>query len=96
MAKKGQIQNRYSTEFKMCVILDMREHRLSYHETVSSVKNKFSTSLIFKAKKSGIRIIAKSAKNERINKQKEHSMAIISNMKLFFFYSSFFTHNNFL
>ena len=34
MAKKGQIQNRYSTEFKMCVILDMREHRLSYHETV--------------------------------------------------------------
>ena len=34
MAKKGQIQNRYSTEFKMCVIMDMREQKLSYKETV--------------------------------------------------------------
>ena len=34
MAKKGQIQKRYSTEFKVGVIIDMREHRLSYHETV--------------------------------------------------------------
>ena len=34
MAKKGQIQRRYSSEFKICVIMDMREHRLSYHETV--------------------------------------------------------------
>ncbi len=34
MAKKGQIQRKYSTEFKISVIMDMREHRLSYHETV--------------------------------------------------------------
>ena len=34
MAKKGTKQKRYSTEFKMCVIMDMREHHLSYRETV--------------------------------------------------------------
>ena len=34
MAKKGTIHRKYSTEFKISVIMDMREHRLSYHETV--------------------------------------------------------------
>ena len=34
MARKGQIQRRYSPEFKIRVIMDMREHRMSYHETV--------------------------------------------------------------
>ena len=34
MAKKGQKQKKYSTEFKISVILDMREHHLSYCETV--------------------------------------------------------------
>ena len=34
MAKKGQKQKKYSAEFKLCVILDMRENHLSYHETV--------------------------------------------------------------
>ena len=33
MAKKGQIQRKYSTEFKISVIVDMREHRLGYRET---------------------------------------------------------------
>ena len=33
MAKKGQIQKRYSTEYKVGVIIDMREHRLGYRET---------------------------------------------------------------
>ena len=33
MSKKGQIQKRYSTEFKIGVIIDMREHRLGYRET---------------------------------------------------------------
>ena len=33
MAKKGQIQKKYSTEFKISVIVDMREHRLGYRET---------------------------------------------------------------
>ena len=33
MAKKGQIQRKYSTEFKTSVIMDMREHRLGYRET---------------------------------------------------------------
>ena len=31
MSKK---QRKYSSEFKIRVIMDMREHRLSYHETV--------------------------------------------------------------
>lgn len=34
MAKKGQKQKKYSTEFKISVILDMREHHMSYNETV--------------------------------------------------------------
>lgn len=35
MAKKGQIQRKYSPEFKISVIMDMREHHLSYNETVN-------------------------------------------------------------
>ena len=34
MGKTGRENRKYSTEFKMCVIMDMREHRLSYCETV--------------------------------------------------------------
>ncbi len=34
MAKKGQIFKTYSPEFKVSVIMDMREHHLSYSETV--------------------------------------------------------------
>ena len=34
MSKKVQIQRRYSSEFKIRVIIDMREHRLNYNETV--------------------------------------------------------------
>ncbi len=34
MAKKGQTFKKYSAEFKLCVILDMREHGLNYCETV--------------------------------------------------------------
>ena len=34
MARKKQFNNRYSPEFKISVILDMREHNLSYHEVV--------------------------------------------------------------
>ena len=34
MSKKGQKFKSYSSEFKLCVIMDMREHHLSYHETV--------------------------------------------------------------
>ena len=33
MAKKGQIQKKYSSEFKIHVIMDMREHHLEYCET---------------------------------------------------------------
>ena len=33
MAKKGSKQKRYSTEFKLGVVMDMREHRLGYRET---------------------------------------------------------------
>lgn len=33
MAKKGQTQKKYSAEFKISVILDMREHGLGYRET---------------------------------------------------------------
>ena len=39
MAKKGQIQKRYSTEFKTCVIMDMREHNLGYRETIRKYWN---------------------------------------------------------
>ena len=34
MGKKGKIQRKYSPEFKISVIMDMREHHLSYGETV--------------------------------------------------------------
>ena len=34
MGKTGRENRRYSTEFKMCVIMDMREHHLSYREAV--------------------------------------------------------------
>lgn len=34
MAKKGKKQKKYSAEFKICVIMDMREHHLNYSETV--------------------------------------------------------------
>ena len=34
MGKTGRENRKYSTEFKMCVIMDMREHHLSYRETV--------------------------------------------------------------
>ncbi len=34
MAKKGQTFKNYSSEFKISVIMDMREHHLSYKETV--------------------------------------------------------------
>ena len=34
MAKKGTIQKKYSTEFKIGVIMDMREHHMGYRETV--------------------------------------------------------------
>ena len=34
MAKKGQKLRQYSPEFKLSVIMDMREHGLSYSETV--------------------------------------------------------------
>ena len=33
MVKKGQIQKKYSSEFKIHIIMDMREHRLGYSET---------------------------------------------------------------
>ena len=34
MGKAGRKNRRYSSEFKICVIMGMREQRLSYHETV--------------------------------------------------------------
>ena len=34
MGIKGKKQKNYSAEFKIRVIMDMREHRLSYNETV--------------------------------------------------------------
>ena len=34
MSKKREKQRNYSTEFKTCVIMDMREHHLGYRETV--------------------------------------------------------------
>ncbi len=34
MGKKGNKQKRYSAEFKIGVIMDMREHHLSYSEVV--------------------------------------------------------------
>ena len=34
MGKTGRKNRRYSSEFNICVIMGMREQRLSYHETV--------------------------------------------------------------
>ena len=34
MGKTGRKNKKYSPDFKICVIMDMREHRLSYSETV--------------------------------------------------------------
>ena len=34
MSKVGTIQQKYSAEFKIGVIMDMREHRMGYRETV--------------------------------------------------------------
>ena len=34
MSKRGTIQQQYSAEFKIGVIMDMREHRMGYRETV--------------------------------------------------------------
>ncbi|MGN1162057.1 MAG: hypothetical protein ACI4SX_07430 [Candidatus Fimenecus sp.] len=34
MSKRGTIQQKYSAEFKIGVIIDMREHRMGYRETV--------------------------------------------------------------
>ena len=34
MSKTGRKNKRYTPEFKIRVIMDMREHRLNYHETV--------------------------------------------------------------
>ena len=34
MGKTGRENRKYSTEFKMCVIIDIREHHLSYREAV--------------------------------------------------------------
>ena len=39
MAKKGQVFKKYSTEFKLSVILDMRENHLGYRETVRKYWN---------------------------------------------------------
>lgn len=34
MGKTGRKNKVYGAEFKICVIMDMREHHLSYHETM--------------------------------------------------------------
>ena len=47
MAKKGQIQKRYSTEFKIGVIIDMREHRLGYRETAYKYMLKYLCELCY-------------------------------------------------
>ena len=39
MTKKGTIQQTYSAEFKIGVIMDMREHRMGYRETVRKYWN---------------------------------------------------------
>ena len=39
MAKKGQIFRKYSAEFKIGVIMDMREHKLGYNETIRKYWN---------------------------------------------------------
>ncbi len=44
MAKKGTIQKQYSAEFKISVIMDMREHHLGYRETARKYWNTNSRS----------------------------------------------------
>ena len=39
MAKKGQVFKKYSPEYKLSVILDMRENHLGYRETVRKYWN---------------------------------------------------------
>ena len=39
MGKTGRENRRYTTEFKICVIMDMREHHLGYNETVRKYWN---------------------------------------------------------
>ena len=39
MGKKGKNQKKYSPEFKISVIMDMREHHLGYRETVRKYWN---------------------------------------------------------
>ena len=34
MGKTGRKNRNYSAEFKICVIMDMREHKLGYNETI--------------------------------------------------------------
>ncbi len=41
MAKKGTQQKKYSTEFKIGVITDMREHHLGYNETILQQRQNF-------------------------------------------------------
>ena len=47
MAKKGQTLKKYSPEFKLSVILDMRENKLSYHETMRKYFSHFASSKNF-------------------------------------------------
>ena len=39
MSKRGTIQQKYSAEFKIGVIMDMREHHMGYRETVRKYWN---------------------------------------------------------
>ena len=39
MGKKGRKQQKYSAEFKIGVIMDMREHHLEYRETARKYWN---------------------------------------------------------
>ena len=46
MAKKGQQQRKYSAEFKIGVIMDMREHRMGYRETARKYELRQSGSVV--------------------------------------------------
>ena len=48
MAKKGQVFRKYSPEFKLSVILDMRETRVS-STTPSGIASQVNTTLIYHA-----------------------------------------------
>ena len=43
MGKKGQKQKKYSAEFKIGVIMDMREHRLGFRETARKYELRVSS-----------------------------------------------------